>query len=156
MVQTYEEILAKNRARSQTPNGVKSRRISKWKYQGIIVEGDDWNWFYEIFIATTHCQKGDCGKELTTDRHLTHSTRCVDHDHEIKNEPNVRYVCCHACNMNDNSRNTSGEPNICYLKRDGCWRFEKIINGRRYTKNGFETFEEAVQYKILFLKNLLV
>ena len=156
MVMTKEERLAKDRAYKKTPKGIKSTKISDWKRQGVIVEGDDWNSFYEIFITTTHCQKGNCCKELTVDRHNTHSTRCVDHDHSIKNKPNVRYVCCHACNMIDRMDNTSGEPNISYNKRYECWLFQKRIHSRKYTKSGFKTFDEAVEYKKQFLKNLLV
>ena len=156
MVQNYEEKLARERARSHTPKGIKSSRIKKWKRQGIIVEYNDWDSFYEIVIATTHCQKGNCGKELTVDRYNTHSTRCVDHDHAIKNKPNVRYVCCMACNVTDNSRNTSGYPNIYYNKRDESWLFDKKIQGKRYSKCGFKTLEEAIEYKKQFLENLSV
>ena len=154
MAQSKEERRAKDRERNQTPSRKKNNKISQWKRQGIIVEGNDWKWFWEIVIATTHCQK--CGKELTVDRQNTHSTRVVDHDHSIKNKPNVKYVCCHACNLNDRIDNTSGESNIGYRKDTNCWEFKKIIHGRRYCKCGFETFEEAVEYKKQFLENLLV
>ena len=151
---TKDEILARERAQKKTPAGRKVSRISDWKRHGVIVENDDWVSFYEIVIATTHCQK--CGKELTVDRHPNHSTRCVDHDHAINNKPNVRYICCNACNVNDNSRNTSGEPNIYYIKREKCWAFQKRIHGRQYNKSGFKTIEDAIEYKKQFLENLSV
>ena len=154
MVQTYEEKLAKQRERNKTPAGRKVTRICQWRERGIIVEYNDWDSFYEIVIATTHCQK--CGKKLTTDKKRTHATRVVDHDHSIKNKPNVKYVCCHACNINDRIDNTSGCPNIIYNKENGCWQFQKRIHGRTYRKSGFETFEEAVEYRKQFLENLLV
>ena len=156
MVWTKEEKAAYNREYHLTQKGKKSNRISGWKTQGIIVEYNDWDCFYEIFIATTHCQKGNCGKELTTNKLTTHSTRVVDHDHSIKNKPNVRCVCCNACNIIEKSNNTSGEPNIIYLNRDECWRFQKMIQGKKYWKSGFKTLEDAIEYKKQFLKNLLV
>ena len=156
MVWTKEERLAHRRAYHLTPKGKKSNRISCWKTQGIIVEYNDWDTFYEYVIATTHCQKENCDKELTTDKLTTHSTRVVDHDHSIKNKPNVRYVCCNACNIIEKSNNTSGEPNIIYIKKDKIWRFQKMIQGKKYWKSGFKTLEEAIQYKKQFLENLLV
>ena len=133
----------------QTPQGKKSNRIARWKYNGIIVE--DYNKFYDSYIKITDCEL--CNKALTIDKYNTHSTRCVDHDHAINDRPNVRAVCCHACNVNDNLTNTSGEPNIYYHKLKGKWAFFKKIQGKIYTKGGFKTFKDAVQYKYQFLSN---
>ncbi len=140
------------KAYTQSPTGRKSARISKWKNRGIIVEENDWDYFHDLFLSITICQK--CKKELTIDRYPTHSTRCVDHDHNINDKPNVRMICCTACNLNDNSRNTSGEPNIYYFKPSKCWRFKKRIQGKNYCKTGFKTKQEAIDYKLNFLANL--
>ena len=120
----YKDLEAKKayqKEYTQSPVGIKSRRISKWKRNGIIVE--DWDKFYDSFLATTNCQI--CQKELTEDRYNTHSTRAPHHDHNILDKPNVIAICCHACNANDRSDNTSGEPNISYCKRDKNWTFQK-------------------------------
>ena len=140
------------KAYKQSPAGKKSNRITSWKDQGIIVQ--DYNKLYDSFLSTTNCQK--CNKELTEDRTNTHSTRCLDHDHNITDRPNFRMICCNACNANDNSRNTSGEPNISYRKDANCWRFAKKIQGTTYYKGGFKTKEEAINYKSDFLASTLL
>ena len=150
MPKTKEERAAKQKEYYQTPAGKKSTRTSKWKAQGIIIKNVDE--FYDLFLSTLHCQI--CKKELTVDKKTTHSTRCVDHNHNINDRENVRYICCNACNSNDNSRNTSGEPNISYHKKTKIWRFDKIIKGKRYTKSGFKTKEEAIAYKKEFICRL--
>ena len=144
-----EERAIYDKEYKQTPVGKKSRRKADWKQQGIIIKNFDE--FYERFLSITHCQI--CKKKLTVDKKTTHSTKCVDHDHNITDGPNVRYICCHACNCNNNSRNTSGEPNISYRKRDK-WRFNKTIKGKTYTKSGFKTKREAIHYKYSFLHKL--
>ena len=148
---TKEERKAYDKEYAKTPARKKSKRIAKWKYQGIIVE--DWNTFYDYFLSITNCQL--CKKELTTDRYPTHSTKCVDHDHTITDRPNVRGIICNACNVNDRSDNTSGEPNISYDKRRGTWYFQKNIQGKKYSKSGFKTKEEAINYKKDFLASTL-
>ena len=147
---TKEDRAAYDKVYNKTPKGKKSKRKSAWKRQGIII--DDVDKFYERFLSTTHCEI--CKKELTVDKNNTHSTKCVDHNHNITDKENVRYICCNACNANDNSRNTSGEPNINYDKTNECWRFRKKIQGKLYSKYGFETKEEAIHYKYSFLHKL--
>ena len=150
MPQSKEEKAAYNKKYYQTPAGIKSNRKTTWKYQGIIF--DDVDEFYEKFLSTTHCEI--CKKKLTVDKRNTHSTRCVDHDHNITDKENVRYICCNACNSNDKTNNTTGEPNISYHKRDKLWQFEKRIKGKKYYKSGFKTKEEAIHYKYSFLHKL--
>jgi len=130
----------------QSESYKKSVRISGWKRQGIIVE--DWDTFHDYFLSVTHCQM--CKKELTTGKR-THATRCADHDHNITDRPNVRYICCLSCNANDQSTNTSGEPNIFYIKREKRWMFKKTIQGKRHISPNFKTKEEAINYKRDFL-----
>ena len=150
MPQSKEERRSKQKVYEKTPKGEKVSKKSKWKYQGIIIKNFDE--FYEKFLSIKNCQI--CKKKLTVDKKMTHSTRVVDHDHNITDKENVRNICCHACNSNDNSRNTSGEPNISYNKRDECWVFIKEIQGKKYSKAGFETKEEAIHYKYSFLHKL--
>jgi len=142
----------KRKAYNQTPARKKSRRICKWKSRGIIVDDNDWDYFYDYYLSVTNCQI--CKKELTEDRYNTHSTRAPHHDHNILDKPNVIAICCHACNANDKSRNTSGEPNIRYIKKDKCWCFQKLIQGKHYFKSGFKTKQEAIDYKLNFLLKL--
>tara|TARA_R110000851_G_scaffold331111_1_gene504830 strand:+ start:80 stop:397 length:318 start_codon:yes stop_codon:yes gene_type:complete len=68
--------------------------IAKWKHRGVI--DDDINGFYDYFITQTNCWICDkvYNKDITMDR------RCLDHDHDIKNDNNIRYICCNYCNIN--------------------------------------------------------
>tara|TARA_R110000787_G_scaffold1144_2_gene4096 strand:+ start:165 stop:650 length:486 start_codon:yes stop_codon:yes gene_type:complete len=69
----------------------KSKGIWLWKIRGLIC--DDYNELYEKYINTTNCEL--CDVELTTDRHNTKTTRCLDHDHYTGL---FRNVVCHTCN----------------------------------------------------------
>ena len=142
----------KQKAYRQTPAGKKTRRISKWKLRGIIVEENNWDYFYDLYLSITNCQL--CKKELTTGKR-SHSTKCADHDHNITDRPNVRGIICHACNVNDNTSNTSGESNIYYNKQRNSWYFKKVIEGKTNFKTNFKTKEEAINYKRDFLASTL-
>ena len=84
-----EEILKRVKEYHKTPIGKKNRRINEWKYRGII--DADLGAVYDYYIKQTHCMV--CNKKYKTnkDRHL-------DHDHEITDDDNIRYICCHKCN----------------------------------------------------------
>ena len=81
----------------QTEQSKKTMRISKWKQYGILCF--DWNLLYDIFLKTSHCEF--CKVELTIDRYIKPTTRCLDHDHSINDKFNVRGVLCHSCNIKD-------------------------------------------------------
>ena len=147
MPQTKEEKAEVIRAWYQSPQGKKCQRISGWKRKGII--SDDWDALYERFVNTTHCEQ--CNVLLTTGRHTTATTRCCDHDHAIKNAPNVRGIICHSCNTLDRCNNTSGHVNIYYDKRSGHWYFRIGRGDLKYSKNGFKTIEEAVAYRDVWM-----
>ena len=142
MPQSKEEIAEYDRAYQQTPAGQKSKRISNWKQQGI--KCDNWDAFYERFMSTTHCEK--CDVELTGGKPMTRTTKCVDHDHDIKDRENVRAILCHACNANDRCDNTSGVPNVSYMKRDDTWRYKKDVDCDTHQKY-FKTKKDAIRYK---------
>ena len=144
MPKTKEEIRLQRKAQRQTPQGKKTSRKAKWKEQGIIIKNFDE--FYEMYLSTTHCQI--CQKELTIDKKITHSTKCVDHNHNINDRENVRYICCTACNANDRTDNTSGIPNIHFT--NNYWIFNKIIKGVRFQSPPFKTKQEAINYKVNF------
>ena len=79
-------------ARAQTPEGRKSRRISLWKFTGVICE--DFDALYEHYINTSFCD--NCEVALTEDKVTTATTRCLDHSHETGL---FRNVLCNACNL---------------------------------------------------------
>ena len=132
----------KQRAYNKTPAKKKSFRISKWKSRGII--SDDYDALYDRFMTTTHCET--CDVLLTTGGRNTRTTKCVDHDHSIKDRYNVRAILCLACNSNDDSKNTSGVPNVSYSNPAGRWRYHKMVAGVVHTKY-FNTKKDAIRYK---------
>ena len=75
-----------------SPEGKKVKTISQWKSRGIIFH--DYHLLYEIYTQTTHCDI--CRVELTDGNGS--SQKCLDHDHAIDDNENVRYVCCKKCN----------------------------------------------------------
>mgnify|MGYP003641587201 CR=1 FL=1 len=142
---TKEEKAAYLREWRQTPDGIKSGRINKWKRRGII--SNDWDATYKRFMNTLNCENPECNVLLTTDPYLTITTKCLDHDHYIINESNVRAVLCQQCNVNDRTNNTSGVPNI--NKNGNIWRYKRTMSGVLHVEY-FKTFEEACDYKILY------
>jgi hypothetical protein len=75
----------------QTYQGVKSRRISKWKGRGVIHE--DFNALYDIYLNTHECE--ECGVTLSNEKKRTKTTKCLDHCHETGL---FRNILCHFCN----------------------------------------------------------
>jgi hypothetical protein len=67
--------------------------ISHWKRQGVI--DDDFDSLYEYFITQTNCWI--CNKVYNNDNVM--DRRCLDHDHDLLDEPNIRYICCNYCNL---------------------------------------------------------
>tara|TARA_R110000803_G_scaffold25_3_gene67 strand:+ start:50 stop:511 length:462 start_codon:yes stop_codon:yes gene_type:complete len=145
MVQTKEEIAAGQKKYRQTPAGIKARRIANCKFRGII--SLDWDATYNWFMNTLNCENPECNVILTTDRYPISTTKCLDHDHNIINSPNIRGVLCHQCNLNDKTSNTSGTSNV-YRHPNG-WVYQRAYNGKKHSK-WFKTKEEACAYKLEF------
>ena len=137
-----EERLATMREYGQSPAGIKSKRITQWKHQGII--SNDWDATYKRFMNTLNCENLECNVLLTEDRHTTSTRKSLDHDHSIINEYNIRAVLCNRCNCNDKATNTSGVPNVG--RHRNIWRYTRMNNGITHNRN-FKTFEEACAYK---------
>lgn len=70
---------------------LKSRKKGSWKRRGLNME--HFEEIYEIYMITTHCDF--CEVELTEDKIITKTSKCMDHSH-ITGE--FRNVLCHSCN----------------------------------------------------------
>ena len=77
---------------NQTEARKKPNRIRNWKHAGVISE--DFESLYEYFINCKNCE--ECNVELTVDKRMTPTTRCLDHDHETNL---FRNVLCNLCNV---------------------------------------------------------
>ena len=75
----------------KTEQGRKSTRIAQWKQQGILFH--DYDLLYEIYLQTSHCDECNC--QLNN---CEKSRKCVDHDHSITYDNNVRNILCASCN----------------------------------------------------------
>jgi len=69
----------------------KLNRKGAWKRAGLNME--NFEEIYERYLSTTHCDL--CGVELTEDKQMTKTTRCMDHSHVTGEFRNI--VCC-SCN----------------------------------------------------------
>jgi len=75
-------------------NNPHKKRIGSWIEQGIkLRENEDWDSIYLYYITCEDCES--CGIELTDDKKITATRRCLDHDHSTGF---IRDVLCHSCN----------------------------------------------------------
>jgi len=119
----------------------KSYHISNWKIHNLVGNYDE---IWERYCDTTNCDL--CNVILTTDKRITTTTKCMEHNHETGE---FRNITCHKCNMTRKGKyknNTSGHKGIYVVKQQN-----GDIRYRHKTKR-FKTIEEAVNYKNSFLK----
>ena len=88
------KIASKERIHSKTPQGIKSYKISTWKYIGIIY---DFEKLYYLYMNTHRCWV--CKNKFKSSR-----DKCADHDHDINNGENFRFILCQTCNNKDRWR----------------------------------------------------
>ena len=79
------------RAKEYYLNNKDKSRISHWKQKGII--DGDFPLLEKVFMKETNCWI--CGVEYCQKRF-----KCLDHDWDITDDSNPRYICCHYCNIN--------------------------------------------------------
>ena len=71
---------------------LKTYRITNWKQYGII--SNDWDKTYDYYINCTQCEWCDEPFDKS-------ANRCLDHDHDINDDVNIRGVLCRGCNSKD-------------------------------------------------------
>ena len=100
----------KIKAKRQTPEGIKSDKISSWKNDLKIIS-NDWDATYEWVMNTKNCQKCDVVLENGNGK----NGKCLDHDHTITDRPNTRAVLCMPCNIHEGKkRHASKEESYAY------------------------------------------
>jgi hypothetical protein len=155
MLSQKEKKKEYNRKYFESEQGKKINTFCDWRRIGIIFH--DWDLLYKIYLEATKCDFCKC--ILNTGLYKT--KKCLDHDHEITDDENVRGILCFNCNINDvlnpnkplRKDNTSGHKNIRYNKQMNRWRFSKTINKERFFKD-FKTKTEALQFKIDYLNQI--
>jgi hypothetical protein len=90
-----EKIKEGQKQYNQTLEGKKICKIAHWKHRGIIT--DDYDALYYHYLNTAYCDA--CRVKLTYDRYNTATTKCVDHDHKIRDAFNFRNILCNSCNI---------------------------------------------------------
>ena len=80
-----------NKQYSQTEQGKKMKRISKWRSRGIIC--DDFDILYEYYLSVNECE--NCGIVLC-EGVFGNNKRVLDHDHKTGL---FRNVLCNGCNI---------------------------------------------------------
>ena len=82
-----KEKARRKKYREENPDKL---RIKQWKRRGII--DGDYNLLNEVFKEQTHCW-------ICWEPYIGTRRKCLDHDWDIKDDGNVRYICCHTCNL---------------------------------------------------------
>ena len=139
-----EKIAKQKKEYHQTPKGKMNKKITDWKYNGLICENRaEYEYIYDRWLNSEKCE--ECSKEYTED-----NIKNMDHCHLTGL---FRNIICHSCNMKRRVKeNSSGTTNI--YKHNNGWRYEINIKGKKHTKfsNDLEWLKE---YKIKFEKENL-
>ena len=140
---TKEEKKKYDEIRRNTPEVKKKYTISNWRCGGLVVTSEEeMDEIYDRYLASKKCEKKGC-------EYTKSNWKCMDHKHLIGKFGYFRNIVCRDCNCNDNSRNTSGTPNVYKHTTSNGWVYERRINKIRHRKY-FETKEDAIAYKISF------
>ena len=127
----------------QTDSFKYSVRINGWKQKGII--SNDWEATYKLYGETTRCQK--CNVEFSTSKKRSNTSKCLDHDHSIKDAHNVREILCHNCNVSNSADLKTGVMYIRWCKYKNRWTYTSSKTKPNRHKRQFKYFIQAVIYK---------
>jgi len=99
-----------------------NKKIQKWKDRGLIAI--NYELIYDRWYYSSHCENCKC-------EYSNNNYKSMDHDHKTGL---FRNILCHSCNSNLNDSNTSGTPNINWRNDRNCWRYTRVIKGKKYAK----------------------
>jgi len=146
-----EKIAKQHKEYSQTKKGKMNHKINSWKQKpkngyGLICENrEEYEYIYDRYYFSSHCEEPKCNKEYTED-----NWKCMDHCHDTGL---FRNILCHSCNTKRTLKeNNSGISNISKQKTG--WQYRIVIKGQRYSKYSTD-LEWLKEYKIKFEKENL-
>jgi hypothetical protein len=125
-------------------DNTKQIAMKRWKKKGL---NDDYDMVWNRYINSTNCENPKCNVVYGKIGDGTGTFKCMDHDHTPGLENNFRNILCSRCNLNLQTTNTSGTPNIS--KKGYGWRYRRAINGKTHSKH-FKYYYDAIVYKYLF------
>ncbi len=121
----------------------KNFKLYSWKKNGLI---DDYDLVWERYCNTKICDL--CNVELTLEKKITTTRKCMDHCHKTGI---FRNIVCHKCNMARKElykSSKSGHKGVFLVNDSGRIRW-------RYKSRRFKTKKECLCYKFIYLmKNL--
>lgn len=135
-----------------SPEALKSLKKADWKRQGIIFIGLE-DEIYDIYINQDTCDK--CKRSFKNSR-----DRCLDHDHLIKDDFNVRNILCQNCHLNLTKQKWNTNTGLQFIGKTKCSLYKLgycfQIQIRRYGKTVLakrrKTLEEAIVVRDEFIK----
>ena len=127
-------------------NNPKLVSIDSWKKQGL---KDDYEMVWDRFINSTHCENPKCNVVYGKKGDGTGTWKCMDHNHTPGLENNFRSILCNRCNLNLRMDNTSGTPNIYWIKKTQRWKYQRTLLGKEHKKR-FNSYYDAIIYKWLY------
>jgi len=93
-----DKLLEQKKEYRKTINGIKSNKINSWKRQGVVC--NNFEALYNHYTSTAYCDY--CRVELTIDKKITSTMKCLDHCHETGL---FRNILCHSCNCKRRQNN---------------------------------------------------
>ena len=98
-----EKYLIYLRNYRKTPVGIKSNRIAKWKFRGLV--HDDYDALYDAYQLNNKCDVCKCDYSATV--------KCMDHDHDTGL---FRQFLCQQCNSFDSWKQVKLSQELTALK----------------------------------------